>query len=335
MFFRFLRLLLIPFEKLLSLIFRPFFGNFAAPYKALKPKEIKLNAAIFSDIHIDGRKERIRKLHNGLKDCERAATPNDVFVSLGDTTDRGLEKNWVHFSEIFGNHHPAKNTFIVLGNHDRWGEYDKSKAPLNPYELYYKYSGIASDKKISLPYFSREYNGFTFITLAIDENDTDIVSDTQIQWFEEKMKTACVDGKPVFVFMHESLNISHGLPYTWNMIWKDNELPDPYRSGIGVSSDKIEAIMKKYKNVFFFSGHIHLGLTGKHTRRKFGFSNFENDGSLHRINVPCFMFFNHHGLINSGLGYQLEVYDGRVIIRPRSYTFSVWFTKHTKEFLLT
>lgn len=333
MLFKIFKTILIPFNKLFSLIFYFFTGNYAASYKPVDKENIRLNAAIFSDTHIDCSKMRSRKLGHGLSDCEKSKVPNDVWVTVGDDTDDGHEESWKCFSDVVSAHKPAKNNFIVLGNHDRRGKKDEGFDVTLP--RFCKYSGALAGKERDKVYFSETYNGYTFISLAIEvEEDFDYPTDEQVEWFKEEMEKASKSGKPIFVFMHESLSISHGLPYTWCRRWDENSLPDIYRSGCGPKSDEIESIMKQYKNVFYFSGHIHLGLVTKRTRRRLGFSNYETDENLHRINVPCFQFWNHHGVNMSGLGLQMEVYDDRVLFRPRSYTYSVWYPRFNKEIKL-
>lgn len=327
--YRFFLMLFRPLLKLFSFVLRPITGNFAAPYRAKQPDKIRLNAALISDIHIDNRPERIRKLHNGLRDIEKSRTPNNVLVSVGDTTDADTLAQWQLASRIFSAHKPAERSLLVLGNHDRRRNPDGSN---NYREKFFDYSRIISGRELSHTWFSEEINGYTFISLAQEDND--LVTAEQLKWFGEQLELASKKKLPIFVFMHESLNVSHGLPYTWERRWDGTRLPDIFRSGIGEDSDTIEAMMKEYENVFFFSGHIHLGLTGKKQLHRFGYSSFETDGSLHRINVPCFMFPNHHGLKTSGIGYQLEVYDDRVLIRPRSYVSSLWYSRYDREYML-
>ncbi len=291
-----------------------------------EPEKVRLTVAVISDIHINLLNGRTKRLHRGLRDMDKAAVLNNALVCVGDTTDRGIEEDWKRIEEIFSAHKPADNIIIAFGNHDECPEGDFAR-------LYKEYSGRISGREKSEPWFSEKIGGYSFIVLA---NDVEAgLSERQFEWFEKQMDDASKDKKPIFVFMHESLNISHGLPYTWQRCWDGTRLPSPYRSGIGETSDAVEAVMKKYDNVFFFSGHIHLGLIEKRRTHSYGFSNFETEGSFHRINVPCFTLPNHHGLPTTGLGYQLEVYDDKVLIRPRRYTHSVWYSRYNKEFKLT
>ncbi len=331
--FRIFRALSTPVIKLFSLIFRPFFGNFGAPYKAKDSESLRLNMAVLSDIHLRGDKDRIRKLHNGLIDLEKAKTQNDVMVSVGDLTDHGEPEHWELAEEIFAEHKPAKELFLVLGNHDTW---TREESEQNSEELFISYNKKISGRETDKMYFSTEINGYTLIALASEGDDCNAdISDEQIKWLDETMEKAAESGKPIFVFCHQSLNVTHGLPYTWCRKWNDGDVLKPDEGGIGKSSDEILAILKKYKNVFYMSGHIHLGISGIRSFAKKGYASVENDGSLHKINLPCFMFLNHHGQFNSsGLGFQFEIYDDKVLMRPRSYASRIWYSKFDRVFTL-
>lgn len=332
MLFRAFRMVSTPAVKLCSLAFRPVFGNFGAAYKAMNPEKIRLNMAIMSDIHLDSGKDRIRRLHDGLYDLENAKTPNDVLACVGDTTDHGYEEHWKKVEEVFAAHKPAKEIFLVLGNHDTWTD-EKEPKPFDA--LFKEYSEKISGRKLDKLYFSQKINGYTLISLASEEDSLDAsISQEQINWFANEMELAAKDGKPIFVFMHQSINVTHGLPFTWCRKWKEDSVVKPVEGGIGASSDEIEAILRKYKNVFYFSGHIHMGLSGKKHHAKWGYSSAESDGSFHKINLPCFMFANHHGLPATGLGFQFEVYDDEVIMRPRSYASRIWYSHYDIHFTL-
>ena len=331
--FRIFRTVTAPVIKILSLIFMPVFGNFAAPYKAKDEKNLRLNMAVLSDIHLRGDKDRIRKLHNGLIDLEKSKTPNDVMVSVGDLTDHGEPEHWELAEKIFAEHKPAKELFLVLGNHDTWTREESAK---NSEELFIEYNKKISGREIDGMYFSTVINGYTFIALGSEGDSCNAdFSDEQVKWLDETMEKAAENGKPIFVFCHQSINVTHGLPYTWSRKYDDGDVLKPDDGGIGEKSDEILAILKKHKNVFYMSGHIHLGLGGKRSFAKKGYASVENDGSLHKINLPCFMFLNHHGCLNStGLGFQFEVYDDKVIMRPRSYASRIWYSKFNRVFTL-
>ena len=137
------------------------------------------------------------------------------------------------------------------------------------------------------------------------------------------METASKDGLPIFVVSHWPINESHGLPETWG----DDE-PEPDDGGFGDESAQIEAILKKYDNVFLISGHIHNGLTNESQEDVYGYVSVESDGSFHSVNLPSYMYLTIRGRIANGTGLNFEVYDDEVVIRARSYSAGVWYTDY-------
>lgn len=287
---------------------------------------IKLNVAITSDNHMDTKvksnKKRIKIMQKTLNDVEQSTERFDAYITVGDTTSRGLTENWEVVSECFKGRNPAKQIIFTLGNHDSWSK-DGYIGYDDGINNYYKYSKSICKNDIDRPYFSKVINGYHFIFLGTDDipenEDCAAFSKAQINWFSDEMEKAGNSGKPIFVFCHQSVNAHHGLPRTWS------EKEDPTWAidigGIGKDSDAIESILKKYKNVYYFSGHSHMGLNGEKSAKKNGYASFEKYDGVNYINLPCLTRPNHHGENEkTGLGVLLEVYDNKVLIRPRSFT---------------
>ena len=180
-------------------------------------------------------------------------------------------------------------------------------------------------RKIENEYYSTQVNGYTFIVLASEYDHTDMyVSPAQLAWLEAEMAKASQDGKPIFVISHWPVNASHGLPESWG----DKEY-DPDEGGMGDQSDAVAAILKKYKNVFLISGHIHLGFKNEGQLGRYTYSSVESDGSFHSINLPSYMYMTGRGRIANGTGYAFEVYDDEVVIRARSFSAGVWYSDYS------
>ena len=147
-----------------------------------------------------------------------------------------------------------------------------------------------------------------------------------MEWFREEMEKAGKTRKPIFVFCHQSLNGRHGLPRTWDR----HENPDRAldEGGIGERSEEVAEILKKYKNVFYFSGHSHMGLCGEDMMAKEGYSTFEAEDGVTLINMPSLSCGNHHGEMQGiGIGIQLEIYESKVVLRPKNYITGKFITK--------
>ncbi|MBQ4603801.1 MAG: metallophosphoesterase [Clostridia bacterium] len=305
----------------LNIFAAPFFGDFTAEYKPVDSSACKLNMAVVSDIHMTDETYRALTLEFGLSDMENSLYPIDALVATGDLTDHGEKQEWENLAATFAKYNPAKNIILAQGNHDTWTEDDGYALAK---EYFIEYSTEITGREIEHEYYSEKINGYTFIVLASEDDRTSMfMSEEQLAWLETEMEKASKDGLPIFVVSHWPINQSHGLPETWG----DSE-PEPDDGGIGDQSAQVEAILKKYDNVFLLSGHIHNGFVKEGQENVYGYTSIESDGSFHSINLSQFMYPTIRGRVANGTGFMIEVYDDRVEIRPRSFTAGVWYTDY-------
>lgn len=289
-----------------------------------------VSCVITADTHIDMIEHPMPwlpklMLRRAISDSAKAARRQDGFIIIGDTTSRGEEINWHHVRECFGRcGSPAENVMIALGNHDTWSDTGYEEALSNYLDSVEKICGEKHDRQ----YFSKTVNGYKFIfTGSIRSGDGHpLIGEEQLAWLDSELADAAKDGRQIFVFNHECINRSHGTPQTGEREVKDG-LPED-GSGIGAESKAYETILKKYRNVFFFTGHIHMGLCGEKTLSESGYSSFERDGGLTLVNLPSLACGNFWGETKrTCMGYVLEVYKDRTVIRARDFLFGRWFEK--------
>lgn len=288
---------------------------------------IRLCATIVSDTHIDVKHPvkivPMYILMSALRGAKHSRS--DAFITVGDTTSRGSSINWKLTRECFKKvPRAAKNIILTIGNHDAWNDDGFGSAFLEYQSAYKDICG----RELTATYFSEVINGYYFIMLGTDsESDCDAaISDAQMEWFRAEMAKAGATGKPVFVFCHQSLNGRHGLPRTWDRNEDPNRAPD--EGGIGARSEEVAEILKSCKNVFYFSGHSHMGLSGEDMLKAEGYCTFENEDGVTLVNLPSLSCGNHHGEIqNLGIGLQLEIYDTKVVLRPKNYISGKWIKK--------
>lgn len=317
----FTKTILLVLTFILNTLFSPIFGNFTAKTEPISPDDCKLFFASISDIHMTDEALRSMMLEFGLHDMENFDHTLDAVVCSGDLTDHGEKEEWENLYETFKKYNPAKNIILAQGNHDTWTEddkYDLSK------KYFIEYNEKIADRKIEHEYYSTQINGYTFIVLGSETDRTSAyISDEQLIWLENEMKKASKDGLPIFVISHWPINQTHGLPETWG----DDE-PEPDDGGLGDQSAYVEKILKKYKNVFMISGHLHNGVTNDGQLDIYKYLTVESDGSFHSINLPPYMYATIRGRISNGTGLNFEVYDNRVDIRTRSYSAGIWYTDY-------
>ena len=99
------------------------------------------------------------------------------------------------------------------------------------------------------------------------------------------------------------------MPDVWNS-------PIESAGSVGPQSDELRAILGKYENVFFISGHEHTG---------FGQYTYQEIDGFHSINLPSFGITNKDGEYNDpGTGYVVEVYDDTVVFKARDFGKGIW-----------
>lgn len=285
--------------------------------------DCRASFAAVSDTHLRGNFFFEGLLELGLSDMARAQDKLDAVVFNGDNTDHGEIKMWDTFADAISKFDIAKQTIVVTGNHDTWGP-DRDNLEVTK-QTFIKYNKIISDRDIDQMYYSTEINGYPVIVLGSEGDSTDAdVSQAQIDWFAAEMEKASQKNLPIFIFFHQSINGTHGLPYSWDF----DENDGPQKGGIGEASDDIYNIIRQYKNVFYVSGHIHGGFTNPGDRKHY--VSVEKYDGLTLINLPSYMYFDfiRGKHIMNGTGYIFEIYDDSVMLRARNFITGTWISRY-------
>lgn len=278
--------------------------------------------AVISDLHLKDNFIRQGMLELGFDDMAKAEDRMDAVVFCGDITDHGNIDMWDCFARAVSKYDIADDTVIVEGNHDTWGPIDGDLDSVK--QTFIKYNKQISNRDVDEMYYSTTVGGYPFIILGSEGDHTyATVSQEQIDWFAGEMENASKTGLPIFVFFHQPINQTHGLPYTWGM----DESDPPQEGGIGEASDAVFEILRKYDNVFYISGHIHGGFSNADSGN--AFVSIEEKDGVHLINAPCYEYPDvvRGGNITNGTGYLFEVYDTEVVIRARNFAASTWCTR--------
>lgn len=283
------------------------------------PKEegILLNIGIISDTHIDYRLPLGQYLlARALDDMAGSVQPLDAVVVSGDMTNYGDGKSVKTFYELFKHHCKANQWVIASGNHDIGHVEDvtQEEARRRLIDTYNQYT----DSDISHIYYRVKIRGYSFIVLGDQSDDSwdqPDINEDQLDFLDTELAKATADGKPAFVVCHWPLDGVNGQ----STIWKDGSIGTE-------TSEKIKTILEKYRNVIFISGHIHAGINGELTKTLFGFSCVENRNGVTFVNLPTYLLVNRYGIPWNGLGFQMEVYNKKIIFRARDYATSKWYS---------
>ncbi|MGG0239183.1 carbohydrate-binding protein [Bacillus rhizoplanae] len=259
-----------------------------------KDTSYKFSFMSISDTHagVSGDKNDVT-LNNALQD---AVSNNVQNVSVvGDLTEYGTDAQYNTLMKTM-NKYPQLNSNYILGNHDvRWmageGGYDTAKS------RFLTHTGMPDT------YYDKWINGYHFIYLATETDDKDsaYLSDTQLQWLNDKLAEGASKDKPIFLFLHQPLDNTVYQEYPW----------DPYQSD-EVQDQKLEDIIGKYPQSVFITGHIHYPLTLPSTFYNKQYFSMVRDGAVK----------------DSGQGLIVDVYADRVVINGRDFntksTITTW-----------
>ncbi len=306
-----------------------------ADYKAfLVGAEPAASFSVLSDIHIGSAGDAVtQNLTTALKDIKKINPATAVGLAFtGDFTDSSTEEQYKAFYDILKSEKPVadEGIMVVMGNHDVRGGGPGLNDPSDPSKFtnwltiksrYLTNNAPYMPQSSQVPYQVKELGGYTFIVLntELSLKDAPYLSNTQLDWLEEAVKTAynAAPEKPIFIFAHQALNDTH---------WKGNAgdgfdginpdgTPKSYQTG---ADAKVKDIMEKYPNCFFFSGHIHNGFgVAEAIIRDFGVC----------VDVPSFTR-TELGVKDKGIGYQIYVYDDAVAVRARNFVTGTWYPQH-------
>ncbi|MEA1012884.1 carbohydrate-binding protein [Bacillus cereus] len=254
-----------------------------------KDTSYKFSFMAISDTHAGASgDENDVMLNNALQD---AISNNVQSISVaGDLTESGTDAQYNTLMKTM-NKYPQLDRNLVLGNHDvRWmGGFETAK---NRFLTHTGMPGVYYDKWI---------NGYHFIYLATETDDKDsaYLSDTQLQWLNDKLAEGASKDKPIFLFVHQPLG---------NTVTKPE---DSYQSD-EVQDQKFKDIVGKYPQSVLTTGHIHSPLTVPSTFYNNQYFTMVRDGAIK----------------DSSQGLIVDVYADRVVINGRDFntksTITTW-----------
>ncbi len=298
------------------------FSGAATPYTPQNPDEIKLNVALISDTHIDSRLP-LGKLYlkNAFKDMNSATVKNDALVVCGDLTTYGEEQGIIDFFEIMTETTDIEYKIIAMGNHDIGHTRDLGITNDEARAYFLKHNNDYLGTDFEKNYYSYDVNGYKFIVLCDESEDNwdeFEIYEEQTAFLDAELAEATKDGLPAFVVCHEPTVGQNG-----------QETVHDGGSMQPESSERIKAVMEKYDNVFYLSGHMHEGINGNYTEEFLGFRNIETVNGVTYVSLPSYLLFNRYGFMGNGLGMQMEVYEDEVVFRARNFALSDWYGDYT------
>ena len=290
------------------------------PYRFQITEMPIMSFQVLSDVHIDGSDDNNKSRQNlidALEDISVLDPTSSAVMFPGDITDSGSEAQYESFYDIIEKYNFTKS-IIALGNHDvRWlcSSDDRNEPGANvptckygtsPFkERYLKYNTPYMDGTTDELYFDTWINDYHFITLNTEKDlkDNAYLSNEQLNWLKDVIKEDAHKDKPIFIQIHQTFTNT-----------ADHESLDL----IGEQEEALKEILKDYPQSIIFTGHVHNGIDlAKVYQEEYGYV----------VDVPAFKY-QSYGDSRAQIGYQVNVFEDRVEIRPRDYKNDLWLDEY-------
>lgn len=272
--------------------------------------QANLNLVLWGDPQVWEREpKRLARLQTACETVASAGGRLDVLGVLGDVAEFGTKKQYVSAAAALRvAAQKAAHIFCVTGNHDvRVRNYRKQISAFHAFLSEVPHAHVNPGDRY---YFSETVNGYPVICLGADRAafEASYLSEKQLVWLEARLFEAEKTGVPAFVFNHQALKRTNGLPVTWGGY-------GTWRGSVGRQSDRLRAILERHGVVFYCTGHLHYGISAY---------NYERSGKLHMLSAPTVGVENHGPNALPGQGYVLNVYEDRVRIRGADFINGVF-----------
>ena len=230
----------------------------------------------FSDVHIDKGSGWYVNAENNFKQGLAYSVKNnaDYIIVSGDcvTNDSGPDKEWAAYQKVLSKSDFVNPVWESDGNHDMRQDVSSGL------RSFIKGSGTDGSKS-GKPYFYRidELTGDIFIFMALEFNKSpnqyEEFSDEQIEWATDLIEKN-YQYNNIFLIQHSPIE----------GFGAGDRMSNPYYSGMlnqkHESTKKFKALLEKYPNIVFLSGHTHEDFS-----MDYNYSD-ENGTAAHMIHTP-------------------------------------------------
>ena len=273
---------------ILLTMFSPAFGSKAESYSAERPDELITSFAVVSDIHVETNHPEPYNSLKGVLQGIKVGEDIDAVVYTGDNVMNGQVLEDVFFYSAVRAVMPAKNNYVITGNHDLGnGEGDYSKFRSN----FILFNKLVLGNDIDELYYYKVVNGCYMIFMSSEDLCVGdyVISDEQLNWLKGVLDKAQAENAPILVFNHHPIYLVRDRDYR-----------------------EIAWLLQKYDNLVYFHGHYHNQLTT---------DSFYEWHGVDCINVPR---ATENSDYDPGSGLVVEVYEDEIVVRSRDFIKSEW-----------
>ncbi len=282
------------------------------PMQFKSKDDVLFSFASIADTHLIDKDSATVNLNNFFVDILNTECKVDAVLMAGDLSEYGKIKEYKRFFGVFDKYKENFKLFLTMGNHDVRFLYGRNQKIIM--DKVNEYLNINTNGK---SFYSYDVNGYTVIVIGTEKRvlEKAHITQEQIDFLDKELARATKDGKPAFVMCHQAFQFTHGLPEVWET------------GDMGEQSDAVRAVMEKYKNVFFVTGHLHGGVFEKTAET------LNEKNNVQSISIPGYRKKNNFGQTACGVGYYCEVYSDKVIFTARNFVKGEKMTGDYTEYI--
>lgn len=281
------------------MIISPAFGGSGATYEAKNPEDLVTSFAVVSDIHVETNRPEAYENYKNLLEGIKGGKDIDAAIYTGDNVMNGQTLESILFYGALRAIKPAKNNFVVAGNHDLGnGEGDLPELLKN----YIYNNDFYLDSDVGEGYYYNVVEGcYVICLISEDPTSEDFqMSKKQYDWLEGVLKEAAAADAPIFVFNHFPLRYLDG--------------------NTEVTGVELANLLTTYGTDLYVHGHIHDHL---------GADNFYTWYGVKSVNLPRSTELTEY---EAGDGIVIEVYENEFVVRGRDFIAGEWIEELRYEY---
>jgi len=275
----------------------------------LHPDQPIATFQIITDTHVtaDPGHEYNLNFESALQDIAARSEGSCGIMHIGDVTDHGFPEEYEEMQRIVNKYRDKlPEITFTLGNHDvGLGDWASRLG------LYEKHTGMSG------PYHDHWIQGLHYIFLGTEQGLPIFadLSQEQLDWLKHALREQSSPDKPIFLFLHQPLKdtVAGSLEsQMWYGVQQDEEL---------------QAILAEYPQTLLFTGHTHWEMEAENNM----YPGLGKTATMFNCASVAYLWTNEDKRKAGSQGYEVEVYQDKVVVRGRDFTTGTWIESARHE----
>ncbi len=267
---------------------------------------------VVSDVHITTNNDHRNNKHyvEMLKDIVKISPESIGLFIAGDMANTGNKQEYENLVSLHASVKGSPAYYLAIGNHDLFNGTLENKTA-----QFLNYAKLPDGTNPKSVHYDFWLEGYHCVFLGNDKlvgNNRVTLNDETLEWLDETLAKDRVEGKPIFLFIHQSI---------YNTI--AGSLPGQGWDGVE-NFTRFNKVLKKYPEVLMFNGHSHWTLDSE----KCMYDGGENFPNIFNTASVAYLWTSYDVQKGENLegsqGYYIRVYEDKTAVLGRDFTTGEW-----------